>query len=108
MHATIKIEQSRTFTMDGQSLTKEPKSVAGRRSLSVPGNVTESIIRHLDQFTDVSPDALVFTGRTGSPLTANSLRSAWDRARLTIGRPDLHLHDYADVCVMPMFMRTSV
>ena len=93
MHATIKIEQSRTFTMDGQSLTKEPKTVAGRRSLSVPGNVTEAIIRHLDQFTDVSPDALVFTGKTGIPLTGNVLRDAWDRARRTIGRPDLHLHD---------------
>ena len=93
MHATIKIEQSRTFTMDGQSLTKEPKTAAGRRSLSVPGNVTEAIIRHLDQFTDVSPDAFVFTGRTGIPLTRNVLRDAWDRARRTIGRPDLHLHD---------------
>ena len=93
MHATIKIEQSRTFTMDGQSLTKEPKTVAGRRSLSVPGNVTEAIIRHLNQFTDVSPDALVFTGRTGMPLSRNVLRDAWDRARLSVGRPDLHLHD---------------
>jgi integrase len=93
MHATIQIEQSRTFTMDGQSLTKSPKTAAGRRSLSVPGNITEAIIRHLDQFTDVSPDALVFTGKTGIPLTGNVLRDAWDRARTTIGRPDLHLHD---------------
>jgi integrase len=93
MHATIQIEQSRTFTMAGQSLTKRPKTAAGRRSLSVPRNVTEAIILHLNQFTDVSPDALVFTGRTGIPLTRNGLRAAWDRARMTIGRPDLHLHD---------------
>jgi integrase len=93
MHATIQIEQSRTFTMDGQSLTKEPKTVAGRRSLSVPGNVIQAIIQHLEQFTDASPDALVFTGRTGIPLTRNVLQSAWDRARRTIGRPDLHMHD---------------
>jgi integrase len=79
--------------MDGQSLTKEPKTVAGRRSLSVPGNVIQAIIQHLEQFTDASPDALVFTGRTGIPLTRNVLQSAWDRARRTIGRPDLHMHD---------------
>src|ERR1035437_7940469 len=93
MHATIQIEQSRTFTMDGQSLTKEPKTAAGRRSLAVPKHLMVAVAEHLDQFTDVSPDALVFTGQTGIPLTRNVLQSAWDRARRTIGRPDLHLHD---------------
>jgi integrase len=93
MHATIKIEQSRTFTMGGQSLTKEPKTAAGRRSLAVPKHLMVAMAEHLDQFTDVSPDALVFTGQTGIPLTRNVLQTAWDRARTTIGRPDLHLHD---------------
>ena len=93
MHATIKIEQSRTFTMGGQSLTKEPKTAAGRRSLAVPKHLMVAMAEHLDQFTDVSPDALVFTGQTGIPLTRNVLQSAWERARMTVGRPDLHLHD---------------
>ena len=93
MHATIKIEQSRTFTMGGQSLTKEPKTAAGRRSLAVPKHLMVAMAEHLDQFTDVSPVALVFTGQTGIPLTRNALQSAWERARMTIGRPDLHLHD---------------
>ncbi len=93
MHATIRIEQSRTFTRDGSSFTKSPKTAAGRRTLSVPGNVTQAMIGHLEQFTAVDADALVFTMESGAPVTAVTLQRAWSKARRTIGRPDLHLHD---------------
>ncbi len=93
MHAAIQIEQSRTFTRDGRSLTKSPKTAAGRRSLSVPGNVIEAIVHHLDQFTGSSPDDLIFTMDSGAPLTAVSLHRVWSKARMKVGRPDLHLHD---------------
>jgi integrase len=43
--------------------------------------------------TAADPDALVFTGTTGVPLTPGVLQKAWSRARLKVGRPDLHLHD---------------
>ncbi len=56
-------------------------------------NACLSVVEHLDQFTDFSPDALVFTGRTGIPLTRSVLQTTWDGARRTNGRPDLHLHD---------------
>ena len=93
LHGRIRIERSRTFTRDGSSLTKSPKTMAGRRSLSVPGNVMESIDRHLAEFTDSSPDALIFTMDSDAPLTAATLQRAWSRARRIVGRPDLHLHD---------------
>ena len=93
MHSVLRIEQSRTFTRDGHSLTKSPKTGAGRRSMSVPENVAEVMIEHLDRYTDADADALLFTGPSGVPLTAGMLQRAWSRARLEIGRPDLHLHD---------------
>jgi len=93
LHATIRVEQSRTFTRDGSSLTKSPKSAAGRRSLSVPPNIMEAIVRHLDLYTELDADALLFTLPTGAPLSANVLQRAWSKARLTVLRPDLHLHD---------------
>ena len=93
MHAKIHIEQSRTFTRDGSSLTKSPKTKAGRRTLSVPGNITEAIALHLDRFTAVDAGALVFMMDSGAPLTAVTLQRAWSKARRTIGRSDLHLHD---------------
>jgi integrase len=93
LHSLVHIEQSRTFTRNGSALTKAPKTAAGRRILSVPSNVTEVIAEHLERFTSADLDALVFTGVGGDPLAVGVLQKAWSKARQTIGRPDLHLHD---------------
>ena len=92
-HESVRIEQSRTFTRDGASLTKSPKTVAGSRTLSIPENVMGTLTRHLLQFTDVDKNALLFTTPVGKPITAASLQRAWSKSRLAAGRPDLHLHD---------------
>lgn len=93
MHGTVRVEQSRSFTRDGTSFVKSPKTAAGRRTLAIPGNVTESIDRHLARYTDSEPDAFVFTMNSGSPLTAVTLQRAWAKARQSVGRPELHFHD---------------
>ena len=93
MHATIQIDQSRTFTRDGSSLIKGPKTEAGRRTLSIPSNVMPSLVYHLDKFVSADKDALVFVSASGVPLTAGILQRAWSNARKEIGRPELHLHD---------------
>lgn len=91
--ATIRVEQSRTVTMGGKSLVKEPKTQAGRRTIAVPDGIIVKISEHLERFTGPRPDDYVFTGITGIPLTANVLQTAWQRARASVGRDDLHLHD---------------
>ena len=93
LHATVRIEQSRTFTMGGVSLTKSPKTSAGFRTLAVPRPVLEAIEAHLNAFTAVAPDSLVINGKAGRPLTPNVLQVSWQRARESISRPDLRLHD---------------
>jgi integrase len=93
MRQNLSVQQSRTFTRRGRSLVKEPKSAAGRRTLAIPTNVLAAIDDHLERFTAPHPDALVFTGQTGVPLTAGVLQKAWTKARESIGRGDLHLHD---------------
>ena len=93
MHATIRIEQSRTFSMDGTSITKQPKTAAGSRTIAAPRQLMKDVVNHLDEFTDVNADALVFTGRNGLPLTRDALQGSWERSRATIERPDLRLHD---------------
>jgi integrase len=52
-----------------------------------------SITRHLDQFTGPDGNSLLFTMESGAPLTAATLQRAWAKARLAVGRQDLHLHD---------------
>lgn len=93
LHTTIRIEQSRTFTMDGTSVVKVPKTAAGRRVIAVPNFIMADVVQHLDQFTDTRPDSLLFSGRDGSPLSRDALQASWERARTTVGRPDLRLHD---------------
>ncbi len=89
----IHILQSRTFGMDGKQIVKLPKSNAGRRTISAPRPVMTALICHLEKFTAPEPGALVIVGRGGSILSRDALQGSWERARLTIGRPDLRLHD---------------
>ena len=53
----------------------------------------ERAAEHLSRYTDAGPEALVFTGRAGNQLTRDALQGSWERARTSIGRPDLRLHD---------------
>lgn len=92
-NGSLRVEQSRTITMHGKSLVKEPKSDAGRRTIAVPEFLIARLQDHLDRFTGPEADALVFMGITGVPLTGNVLQVAWQRARTKVGRPDLRLHD---------------
>jgi integrase len=93
MHQSIRITRSRNFRRDGSSLIKSPKTASGTRTLSIPPNVLVSLTNHLDHFTSEDKHALLFTSGSGTPLSATSLQRAWSKARLSIGRPDLHLHD---------------
>ena len=93
LHAVISIEQSRTFSMDGTSLVKSPKTASGVRRIAMPKHLLPKVAAHLDQFTESGPDAYVFRGRGGKSLSRDSLQADWERARLTVGRRDLRLHD---------------
>jgi integrase len=92
-NGVIHIVQSRTFGMDGKQIVKLPKSNSGRRTISVPRPAMNELMRHLETFTAPDPEALVIIGRKGSTLTRDALQGSWERARITIGRTDLRLHD---------------
>lgn len=92
-NSIIRVEQSRTFTMDGKSLVKSPKTKTGARVLAVPRPVMAAVLRHMEDFTDLSEDALLVTGRNGRDLTRDALQGVWERARETVGRRDLRPND---------------
>jgi integrase len=92
-NTVLRIEQSRSITMRGQSIVKEPKSAAGRRTIAIPEFLIPDVTKHLERFTGDAPDSLVFNGVSGGPLSAHVLQTAWQRARANVGRTDLHLHD---------------
>lgn len=85
MRGTLTVSQTRTYTMTGREVVKEPKTDAGRRTLTIPSNL--DIEDHLQRFTEASPDALLF------PVGNKVITRWWNRARAAIGRPDLRFHD---------------
>ena len=89
----IHIERSRTFSRNGESIVKAPKTRSGWRVIAVPEMVSDILTTHLDQFVAPEDDAFLFTSPSGSLITAAALQRAWTKARIRAGRPDLHLHD---------------
>ena len=70
-----------------------PKTAKSQRTISLPSFVVEALRAHMAEFTDASPDALIFT-TTGGGLVSSSRRSVlFTRARRAIGRDDLTWHD---------------
>lgn len=92
-NGVIHIERSRTFSRNGTSIVKTPKTRSGRRVIAVPEKVIDSVALHLDRFAPLDQEAFIVTSRNGTPVTAAALQRAWTKARDRVGRPDLHLHD---------------
>ena len=72
---------------------KEPKSAAGRRVIVIPSMAIEPLEYHLDRFVGETDDSLLVLGRDGKPASSMVIQRAWSKARLEVGRPDLHFHD---------------
>jgi integrase len=73
--------------MAGKNIIKEPKSKAGRRTISIPSHVIGAVADHLDLYVDGSLDAFVITASN------RRLSAAWSQARTSVGRSDLRFHD---------------
>ena len=90
---TLNVERSRTFKTTGESVMKEPKSAAGRRVIVFPSIALGPIRTHLERFVGESGGSLLVLGRDGEPASSMVIQRAWSKARLAVGRPDLHFHD---------------
>ena len=84
---TLQVKLTRTTAMSGQSITKEPKTRAGRRTVTIPPHVVEMLVNHMDLYVGSSDVDFVVGG------SDRSLSVAWHRARSQLGREDLRFHD---------------
>ena len=106
---TITVEQA-AVTVRGQRVITTPKSNAGRRTIYLPPHLTEDVRQHLATYSRHDPDALVFPGTDGQPLSVGQVHghaprfnprtgkkvhpgNGFYRARFEIGRPDFRFHD---------------
>ncbi|MGP9603722.1 tyrosine-type recombinase/integrase [Brachybacterium sp. AOP42-E1-35] len=69
-----------------------PKTRAGRRTVSLPASVAETLAEHLETYTGPDAEALVFGRADGLPLRSGDRARALRPAREAIGRPDVTWH----------------
>lgn len=67
---TVRIQESVVELSDGSLVTGPPKSLAGRRVVSIPAVLLSEVLSHLEDFTAYGEDALVFTGPKNAQLYA--------------------------------------
>ena len=78
----------------------QPKTRAGRRSVTLPRSVTGIMDDHLARFTPAVPDAFVFTAPEGGPLRVPAWRRRhWNPAVEKTGLSPLRPHDLRHTAV---------
>ncbi|KXX59704.1 tyrosine-type recombinase/integrase [Rhodococcus sp. LB1] len=94
--AAVRISRGVT-TVEGQFIVSTPKTRAGGRTVSVPPHIRKAVLDHLGRHVGASPDALLFPDMDGGHLSDFKFRRPFRNAAVTIGRPDLRIHDLRHV-----------
>jgi integrase len=82
----------------GQVTLGPPKSEADRPTVHLTPHVLPDVADHLGRWVSPrwvspEPDAWLFTGPKGAPLTRTSFSHHWTRARKAAGAPGVRFHD---------------
>lgn len=88
----VRVQRAVTYR-SGQVFVGDPKSDAGKRTVSVPPHLAPVLREHLARHVGPDRDALLFPARKGGHMAHTSLQTVWTRARAAAGREDLHFHD---------------
>jgi integrase len=91
--STVRIQESVVELTDGSLVTGQPKSLAGRRVVSIPASLLPEILSHLEDFTASGEDALVFTGPKNAQLRRSNFSKAWRDATKAANLTGFHFHD---------------
>ena len=84
----------------GHLIHGEPKTKAGRRSVTLPRSVINVLNEHLSQFTPADPEAFVFSAPEGGPLRVPLWRQRfWYPAVERAGLAPLRPHDLRHTAV---------
>jgi integrase len=79
--------------LKGEFVIGDPKSAAGKRSVSLPPHLLPAVEKHLADCVPNKPDALLFPSAGGTHLQPSTLYRHFYRARTAAGREDLRWHD---------------
>jgi integrase len=70
----------------------DPKTEAGRRSVSLPDFVCIRLAWHIREYPPTD-NGRIFSTEGGKHIESSTLFPAWDTARRRAGLPDVHFHD---------------
>jgi integrase len=95
LHGTVRIERTVNHVANdgGRVEIGPPKTEAGIRTLAVPPHLLPSLKHHLEAHVRADPSAPLLAGKKGERLRPAVIQEAWNVARVSIGRPELHFHD---------------
>ncbi len=86
--------------LEGQLTYGQPKTKAGRRSVTLPASVMKILVDHMERFTPADPDAFVFQAPDGGPIRVPLWRQRfWRPAVITAGLVPLRPHDLRHTAV---------
>jgi integrase len=88
---TITVRRNRVELLESpQAFDADPKTDAGKRTVTVPPHVLPILQEHMQTWADKDR---VFVGRNGRPMRGDAVRQAFDRARRKAGMPGFRFHD---------------
>lgn len=88
----LRVERSVRY-VGGQWLVGDPKTEAGRRTVSLPASVASALADHLGRHVADSPDALVFGTSSGRFLSGANFGVTFRRAVQACGLPPVRPHE---------------
>ncbi|MEY2446784.1 MAG: hypothetical protein QOH79_260 [Acidimicrobiaceae bacterium] len=96
LRSTVTVAEQWARGRGGKESTSEPKSSAGRRTMTMPKPLMDMLTEHLTRknLTGADADAFVFTAASGDPLHyTNWRRRVWVPATKKAGLEGLGFHD---------------
>jgi integrase len=99
--ATVRVERSLEELKDGSLRFKDPKTEAGRRTISLPASTVQVLREHrrkqLEQRLQLGlgkppADALVFPGLDGEPMSPDRLSWRWRNTCKSLSLPRVNFH----------------
>ena len=92
-HRTVRVARQLCEVAGRQPFLAPPKSDAGKRTVSMPALIVADVSSHMESFTGLEADALVFTSPHGMPLRHTNFRRRIWLPALTATGIHIHLHD---------------
>ncbi|MCD0485352.1 site-specific integrase [Streptacidiphilus sp. ASG 303] len=90
---TVRVRMAAPELTTGRRVVGDPKSDAGRRTVTIPAVVLPDIRRHLEWFAEREPGGLLFVGEKGGAFRRSTFGRIWRRARDKAGLPGFRFYD---------------